>query len=263
MLHPGFLALFIAIYLLNQSLVKSLTVLQPGVLGYSSEITIDKVFEQTNRERIKEGLRPLKYNPALSEAAAAKALDMFANDYWSHTSPQGKTPWDFFSLVKYDYSIAGENLAKDFYDTETMMKAWMKSPTHRANIVSPKYHEIGVGVVDGVLNGVKTTLVVQHFGAPLNGQVAVNVKPPQSKSDQINSQPVLGENLPVKTISPLTITKVIGLTMFGLIIVVLLIDGYLTLKNKTKRMSGSAAGHVGFLLIILLLVLYTRAGTIF
>lgn len=264
LLHPSFLALFIALYLFNQSLIKSFTVLQPGVLGYSSEITIDKVFESTNEERIKQGLPPLKYNPALSQAAAAKAQDMFANNYWSHNSPQGKTPWDFFSQVNYSYSIAGENLAKDFYDTASMMRAWMKSPTHKANIVSTKYHEIGIGVVDGVLNGVKTTLVVQHFGTPLNGQVAINAKPPQTKSDQINSQPILGENqMTVKTISPLSISKVIGVVMFGVIILVLVIDGYLTLKNKTKRMAGSAAGHVGFLAIILLLILYTRAGSIF
>ncbi|MGI5841503.1 MAG: CAP domain-containing protein [Patescibacteria group bacterium] len=263
LLHPNFIALFIAVYLLNQSLIKSLTIWQPGVLGYSSEITIDKVYEQTNLERIKSGLPSLKYNPELSRSAAAKAQDMFTTGYWSHNSPSGKTPWDFFKMVNYDYSVAGENLAKDFYDTENMMRAWMKSPTHRDNILNGKYQEIGIGVVDGILNGVKTTLVVQHFGTPLSGQVAINAKPPQSKSFAESTESVLGDKEPVKTISPLTVSKVIGLAMFIIIITVLLIDGYLTLRNRTKRMAGSAAGHVGFLAIILLLILYTRSGTIF
>lgn len=43
----------------------------------------------------------------------------------------------------------------------------MNSPTHKENIINPKYKEIGIGVVNGTLGGIKTTLVVQHFGTPL------------------------------------------------------------------------------------------------
>ena len=57
--------------------------------------------------------------------------------------------------------------ARDFYDTESMLKAWMNSPTHRDNIINSKYQEIDIGVVNGVLNGVKTTLVVHILPPPL------------------------------------------------------------------------------------------------
>ena len=99
LLQPSFLAILIAFYLLNQSVLKSLNTFKPGVLGYSSEITIAKVFQATNAERVKAGLPALKYNSVLTESATAKAKDMFANNYWAHNSPTGKSPWDFFPPI--------------------------------------------------------------------------------------------------------------------------------------------------------------------
>jgi len=255
LIKPSFIGLFIALYLLNQSIIKSLTIIKPGVLGYSSEITIEKVLEQTNLQRQNGGLEPLAYNLVLSQSATAKAKDMFENDYWAHNSPSGKTPWDFLKQSGYAYSVAGENLAKDFYDTDSMMRAWIASPTHKANILNDKYQEIGIGVVNGVLNGVKTTLVVQHFGTPLTGQIVKNSPPTK----------VLAETkvAPAPMISPLQISQTFGSIIFILIIGILVVDGYLTLKNKTHRLSGSSAGHVGFLVIILILLLVNRQGTIF
>ncbi|HAP37837.1 TPA: hypothetical protein DCQ19_03085, partial [Candidatus Shapirobacteria bacterium] len=111
-LQPKFLAFLIFIYLLNQSFLRSLTVLKPGILGYASEITSQKVFEFTNQERLKYDLPPLSFNSTLARSATAKAQDMFENNYWAHTSPTGTNPWDFFKQEGYQYSIAGENLAK-------------------------------------------------------------------------------------------------------------------------------------------------------
>ncbi len=262
-LKPGFLILFIAIYLLNQSILKTLTTLKPGVLGYSSEITAKKVFDFTNTERNKIGLPSYHYNSVLSESAAQKAQDMFKNDYWAHNSPTGKTPWDFFNNVEYKYSVAGENLAKDFYDTDSMMKAWMNSPTHKANIVNTKYQEIGVAVVNGVLGGVNTTLVVQHFGTPLNG-IIKDTTPEEIAFN--NSAAVESKVLAVNSqhfINPVNISKFIGIGMFLLIIVVLFMDSYITLKNNTHRLTGSSASHIGFLVIILLFMIFSQQGHIF
>jgi uncharacterized protein YkwD len=261
LLHPSFLGIFIALYLLNQSLIKSFTIARPGVLGYSSEITAQKVFVETNSERQKLGLSGLSYNSTLSASATKKAEDMFKNDYWAHSSPTGRTPWDFFKEVGYRYSVAGENLAKDFYDTESMMQAWMKSITHRKNILDTRYQEIGIGVVNGTLNGVKTTLVVQHFGTPINAVIS-HEKPPSDTAVVSQNVQVLSERS-VPQISPVAISKTIGIIMFIFIIGVLLVDGYITLKNRTTRITGSSAGHVGFLAIILLLLLFTRQGSIF
>lgn len=266
LLQPSFLGIFIALYLLNQSLIQSLSILKPGILGYSSEITAEKVISQTNNERQQLGLAPLKYNASLSQSAAAKAEDMFTNNYWAHSSPQGKTPWDFFKSSGYQYSVAGENLAKDFYDTDGLIKAWMNSPTHRDNIVNARYQEIGIGVVNGILNGVKTTLVVQHFALPLNAPVAAkksNPEPQLAVSTQSLGDTVVNPTANSRMINPLLISQIIGTIIFSLIMVVLVIDSYITLKNQTPRFTGSSASHIGFLLIILMLLIFGRQGTIF
>jgi len=262
LLEPSFIGIFIALYLLNQSFIKSLTIARPGVLGYSSEIIAQKVLDQTNQMRIKDGLPTLKLNLILSKSATSKAEDMFASNYWSHNSPAGTTPWDFFKQSGYDYSVAGENLAKDFYDTDTMMKAWMNSPTHKANIVNTKYKEIGIGVVNGVLNGVKTTLVVQHFGTPVGG--VVETQRPTDTAVQANSN-VLSDvvSAPKPLISPLQISQIVGSILFTILISALSIDVYVTLKNKTHRLAGSSLGHIGFITIIFILLVATRSGSIF
>lgn len=258
-LQPSFLGLFIAIYLLNQSLLQSLTIARPGILGYSSEITADKVWTLTNQERQLQNLPILQYSSVLSESAAAKAKNMFSENYWAHSSPSGKVPWDFFREAGYQYSVAGENLAKDFYDTESLIKAWMNSPTHRANIINDKYQEIGIGVINGVLNGMKTTLVVQHFGTPLDGRVLASTPP----SSTVNTVQNFGQVSSIKPINPALISKTLGSIMFLIIIGVLIVDSYITLKNRTSRLTGSSAGHIGFLLIILALLIFSRQGTIF
>jgi uncharacterized protein YkwD len=137
-----------------------------NVLGYASNISPGDVIAQTNQQRTANGLSELRHNDRLSAAAAGKAQDMFSKQYWAHTSPDGTQPWAFIKNAGYSYQVAGENLARDFSETGEMMGAWMGSPTHRANILNTKYSEIGVAVVNGTLEGVETTLVVQMFGAP-------------------------------------------------------------------------------------------------
>jgi len=264
-LKPSFLLFFLVLYLLNQSIIKSLTIAKPGILGYSSEITAQKVFDQTNNERAKLGLEPLIYSSVLSESAREKAQDMFTNNYWSHNSPQGKTPWTFFDAVGYKYSTAGENLAKDFYNTDSLISAWMNSPTHKENIINSKYKEIGIAVVNGTLGDIKTTLVVQHFGTPLIATTKEIVSP---KSNDI----VVPEVIPQanvlssqneKLISPLTLSKIFSSIIFIVLMVVLFIDGFVTVKNNIHRLTGSTVGHIGFLLFIFLLMLFNQQGSIF
>jgi len=270
LLKPNFLLFFLVLYLLNQSVIKTLLVIKPGVLGYSSEITYQKVLEQTNEERKKEGMLPLQYNSILSDSARKKAQDMFQNDYWAHNSPQGKTPWTFFDSSGYKYSIAGENLAKDFYDTNSLVKAWMNSPTHKSNIMHQKYQEIGIAVVNGTLGGVKTTLVVQHFGTPLvaginyqpKPEIAVNLIEETTLKENLSTEVLSAENNK-KMVSPLTISKVFSSIIFIVLVVVLFVDGFITIKSKTCRLTGSTIGHITFLIFIFLLMLYNQQGSIF
>lgn len=169
-IHPSGLALLVGIFLTVQSglqLWKMSAVTLPGglVLGYASSITPSQVIGDTNGQREAAGLAPLTANDQLTAAALAKANYMFAHDFWAHVAPDGTTPWVFIHNAGYTYTVAGENLARDFSDEPSMMSAWMNSPTHRENIMNPKFHDIGIAVVDGKLQGVETTLVVQMFGS--------------------------------------------------------------------------------------------------
>jgi len=91
---------------------------------------------------------------------------MAEHEYFSHYSPEGVSPWCWFDEAGYVYAHAGENLAIHFTDSTEVVEAWMDSPTHRENIVDPKYTEIGVGTARGEFDGYDTVYVVQLFGAP-------------------------------------------------------------------------------------------------
>ncbi|OGI27640.1 MAG: hypothetical protein A2359_02955 [Candidatus Moranbacteria bacterium RIFOXYB1_FULL_43_19] len=133
--------------------------------AWASSITKNKVIELANADRREKGVEELKENEKLSQAAASKAEDMIVNNYFSHTSPEGLTPWRWIEKTGYEYSYAGENLAMDFTSAEKMNEAWLASPTHRANILNEKYKEIGVAAKDGFINGHATTIIVQMFGS--------------------------------------------------------------------------------------------------
>ncbi len=166
--------------------------LQNSILGFSSSITVEQVVSQTNEERSKHGLKPLTLNSRLSAAALAKGQDMLDNQYWSHTSPEGKQPWDFMRAANYRYRVAGENLARDFHHTTDMISAWMASPTHKANIINDQYEQIGIAVIDGKLEGFDTTLVVQMFGAPTAQTAAVSdsaAETSEAEVKAVESQP--------------------------------------------------------------------------
>jgi hypothetical protein len=132
------------------------------------------IIDLANSSRNQAGLNTLTVNSQLAAAATAKAQDMFKNGYFAHTSPSGKTPWDFISGADYSYVFAGENLAIGYNDDQELHEAWMNSPTHKANIVNPNFKEIGVAVLDGEYQDSNTIIVVQMFGTqPSASQVQV------------------------------------------------------------------------------------------
>lgn len=128
-------------------------------------ITPENVLTLANIERRAAGLPPLSMNDDLTRAAQSKLSDIFRNDYFAHTAPDGTTPWFWIEQSGYPYVYAGENLAMNFTTVMDQHRAWMNSATHRQNILSDRYDEIGVAVGQGVVNGASTTVVVQLFGA--------------------------------------------------------------------------------------------------
>lgn len=121
----------------------------------------------TNTEREKIDLNTLTTNPLLDLAAEMKAKDMATYGYFAHTSPEGKTPWYWLEKAGYKYQYAGENLAVNFNDSKDVIEAWMKSPTHKANLVKDKYTEMGTAVAEGMYKGRKAIFVAQVYANPV------------------------------------------------------------------------------------------------
>jgi uncharacterized protein YkwD len=105
----------------------------------------NRVIELTNQERSKAGLSGLKFESRLATAALRHSQDMGLQDYFSHTQPNGGTPWDRLKARGYQYSNAAENIAAGMSTPEAVVAGWMNSPGHRANILNPALKEIGVG----------------------------------------------------------------------------------------------------------------------
>ncbi len=139
----------------------------PQILG-AVTFTAGQIVELTNAKRAENGVGAVVYNPLLAQAASAKANNMLSENYWAHFSPSGKSPWSFMNSVGYKYVYAGENLARDFGDAQSVVNAWMNSPSHKSNLLDRGFKEIGVAVTSGNLTGHEGILVVQMFATPVS-----------------------------------------------------------------------------------------------
>jgi hypothetical protein len=149
----------------------------PVESAFSSAINSENIISLTNASRISFGLTELKANSVLAKAAQSKADDMLEKGYFSHNTPDGKTPWDFIAAAGYSYLSAGENLAVNFVEAEDVENAWMNSPGHKANILNQTFQEIGIGISQGEYQGKNAIFVVQMFGSPVAQKVTLDNKP--------------------------------------------------------------------------------------
>ncbi|MEK7588644.1 MAG: CAP domain-containing protein [Patescibacteria group bacterium] len=208
--HESMLFMFLLIILIELSFLahifivfdktKFLASVLPGVLT-----------SLTNDQREDNNLPKLQINPLLTEAAKLKANDMATRGYFSHNTPEGFTPWYWLDRVGYNYKYAGENLAVNFFESESVAQAWMNSPSHRANIVKKDYTEIGIAVASGIYEGRDTVFAVQFFGTPkpkvaetkvistTPAQKIIPTKPgAQTVKKVATKTKVLGEETPIK-----------------------------------------------------------------
>lgn len=281
-LHPDAMLIYILVLVVFNLAIRTVHHDFPAVLGYAIDIRVQELVNITNQKRVALGLEPLVLNTQLSQAAAKKAEDMFTNGYWAHTSPKGKTPWDFIVASGYTYTMAGENLAKNFSTSPAVVDAWMASPTHKDNIVKPGYRDVGFAVVNGILNGEETTLVVQMFGASNAFSREQSTSPvvigPQGTQRTLgeaivetNPQTIPEQNTFMATLSSVTskpiiniptLTKDIILVFVGILVVVLVIDGYIVYKKQLVRVGGNTWAHVLFLAAICIILLLVKRGAV-
>ncbi len=136
-----------------------------GQLAYSAVCLV-------NNERAKRGMTRLKINPKLSSAALKHNIDMVEKRYFEHVDQRGRDVFDRILgtgyLRKTANWLVGENLAWGTADLSTprhIVRSWMRSPGHRANILKRRYREIGVGVTFGApaTRGRKAATYTQVF----------------------------------------------------------------------------------------------------
>lgn len=260
-LHTSMLSTYLVVAILLVFVSKKVPVFS-NVLGIATDITAQKLFSLTNEERAKASLTPLKENGELSQAAEKKAAHMFQNDYWSHFAPDGTSPWDFIKQSGYQYEFAGENLAKNFLFSKNVIDAWMNSPTHRENIVRKEYSEVGYAIVNGMLNGEETTLVVQMFAAP----IAKNATVPSTPND---AQPVVQKVPQKQEILGLTQKQEAGAAVNGkrftynlnvlfiaFIVLAILLDFAVASKLNILHLRGKHLAHLLFLGFISIGILF-------
>ena len=264
----------------------------PSVLGVSSNISNQELLILTNQQRQNNNLGALTDNSGLDVAAANKAADMFNKDYWAHNAPDGTTPWVFIKSAGYNYIYAGENLARGFNSAPDVITAWMNSPEHRQNVLSPNYQNVGFAVATGKLSGEDTVLVVEMLGsttlapAPIasapekpatvvvaTGSPAVktttvnvpSIPKVQQSTNLIANTQLLGASS-LSVIKPLINSQTFSLTLAGIILItfifVLFLDMIVVEKKKIVRFVGHNLDHILFFSLIIAIVIFLMKGSI-
>jgi uncharacterized protein YkwD len=141
----------------------TLTSLQSGVLA------------RLNAIRVRHGLVPLKVNARLTAAAAEHSDQMAADGFFDHASVNGTPYWKriahWYGAGGYGYWSVGENLlwSSPEVGSARALRLWMASPEHRANILTPRWREIGISALHeagapGVYRGLEVTIITTDFG---------------------------------------------------------------------------------------------------
>jgi uncharacterized protein YkwD len=133
------------------------------------------VLQQLNQIRAAHGLRALRLSAPLTTAAGRHSREMGTDGYFDHASHDGTAFWKrivrWYASSGYGYWSVGENLlwSSPSVDPKAALQLWMASPEHRANILAPRWREIGVSAVHvqsagGTYDGLPVTIITTDFG---------------------------------------------------------------------------------------------------
>lgn len=267
-LHHSSLIFYLIFFLLLQISFRIIKFSRPDILGFATDINVEKLLNLTNLARAQNGLPSLKINQELSSAAYAKAMDMFNKNYWAHNAPDGTPPWVFISNAGYSYVFAGENLARDFTNSEGVIEAWIASPSHYENLLRKEYQEIGFAIVNGRLNGEETTLVVQMFGSRQPYSLAaqkVDISTPAANI--VKTVPEI-QGLAVTQVkrNPIlnffSTSKNLAFVLVFMLVMILSFDALIIWRKKLVRIAGHNLAHIIFLIALFGAIWITAQGAI-
>lgn len=257
LIHNSSMALLVALLLILGVSARTISHSRPDVLGISYSISADQMLTEVNKIRVENNLGTLIMNLPLSIAAKNKAADMFAKNYWAHFAPDGSTsPWIFIRSTGYEYVYAGENLARGFTDSQSVVKAWMNSPTHRANILSPNFSDVGFAISQGRLSGEDTVIIVQMFGStsePVAGAAKIDTSIAGAKSAEIVTQPAIDIKQSARTLS---------LILFTVLLITFAFDFMITKRKKLPRLVGHNLDHIILIVIFIVFIIIQNGGGI-
>jgi uncharacterized protein YkwD len=157
------------------------------------------VINLVNNERVIEGLHIYSADDRLTDAARGHSEDMAINNYFSHTSLDGRVFSQRITYAGYVWNQCGENMAAGYYTPQAVVNGWMNSPGHRANILHPSFCDIGVGYAYEEVSTYKHYWT-QDFGR-VQG-VSECVSPPGLMGDFDEDGVVDGEDLAVLALDP-------------------------------------------------------------
>ncbi len=137
----------------------------------ATRLDADKARDLINAYRREKGLKPLKLQPSLTEAAGAHSRDLAKWDRISHFGSDGSNPWDRAKRAGYNAKLAAENVGTGQASIEEVMKGWQASPGHNKNLLIPDAEHMGIALVHDPKTEFKTfwTLVI---GSQRSGSTA-------------------------------------------------------------------------------------------
>jgi len=106
----------------------------------------------------------LRKSSPLDEAATVHAKDMARRDYFDHRAPDGSEPRDRVRRTGYRWNLIGENIAFGPESAEEVVAGWLASPGHCANLMDPRFRDMGIAVASGRKRG--HIYWVQEFAKP-------------------------------------------------------------------------------------------------
>jgi uncharacterized protein YkwD len=127
-----------------------------------THLDAERARELINAYRKEKGLKPLRLQPALTEAARAHSQDLAKWDRISHFGSDGSNPWDRVKRTGYHAKLAAENVGTGQASFDEVMKGWRASPGHNKNLLLPEAEHMGIALVQDPKTEFKTfwTLVI-------------------------------------------------------------------------------------------------------
>ena len=130
----------------------------PALAGTAAKSSEQSLLAAVNATRVSHGLRPLHPVPTLEHAAQAHSTDMLQHNYFAHGDFGGR-----MSAFQVPGPTVGENIAWGtgrYGRAGSIVREWLESPEHRANLLRPGYSRIGIGVARGSFLGAGSATVV-------------------------------------------------------------------------------------------------------